>query len=118
MASTNHKDESTTERKSFVSNIVSGILIAGCCWSLGYGYSQSTLSASVARVSVSLDHVREVQAADKKASEEADQRLTHEIAIIRDESKERMKAVMDLMQRVSDQNQEMVSFLKSHTQKP
>lgn len=106
----------SAEKRGLFYNIIGGILIAGCCWSLGYGYSQSTLGSTVARVSMSVDHVREIQMADRKSSEEADARLSKEIADYRSSSGESLRSILSLVQRVTEQNQELIAFLRAELQ--
>jgi len=106
-------DEDRTEKRGLLYNIIGGILIAGCCWSLGYGYSQSTLSATVARVNLSVDHIREIQQADRRAFEDADSRLTKDIAASRETSSEHMKSVVSLVEKMTQQNQELIAFLRA-----
>jgi hypothetical protein len=107
-------DEKSNDKKGLLYNIVGGILIAGCCWSLGFGYSQSTLSASVARVTMSIDHLRELQIADRKASEEADARIDRELSNHQTMSSEHMKMVVNLIQKMTEQNQELIAFLRAN----
>jgi hypothetical protein len=108
-----HRHDDNSDKKGILYNVIGGILIAGCCWSLGYGYSQSTLGAAVTRVSMSVEHVRELQIADRKSFEDADLRLSKEIAAGREASSEHMKSVVALMQKVTEQNQELIAFLRA-----
>jgi cyclopropane fatty-acyl-phospholipid synthase-like methyltransferase len=103
----------SNERRSLLYNVVGGTLIAGCCWSLGYGYSQSTLGSTVAKVSLSIEHLRELQITDRRTLDEADNRLSAALAEQRQNTAEHMRHVVSLMTKMTEQNQELIAFLRA-----
>lgn len=109
------RSRSAEEKKGFLTNVIGGTLIAGCCWSLGFGYSQSTLGAVVARTNLSIEYLKEVQNSDRKAAEDALARISKDIVDQRLQALENMKQVVGLMSKMTEQNQELIAFLRARS---
>ena len=110
-------DRPRREKSPIWSQLMGGILLVICSTSLGYGWAQSTttreLVVSLARLSLSVDHMRELQQTDRKALDNTDLRISRDISDMRAAATEHMKVTVNLIQKMVEQNQELIAYLRA-----